>query len=160
MKLRIELARDTAENTAFEEEVVIRCQSISEEVKLLQNLISEAINKSAELSLYIGNSQYYVPRDEILFFETDDGRTAAHTSEKMYYTHHRLYKLEQLLPANFVRVSKSCILNAGKICTIHKNLAGASEVLFRNSHKKVYVSRMYYKVLKERIDEMRSENQL
>ncbi len=157
MKLRIELAEDIAAEAAFEDEVIIRCRSVSEEVKLLQNLISEAINQGTELSLYIGSSQYYVPRDEILFFETVEGRTAAHTSGEMYYTHNRLYQLEQLLPPNFVRVSKSCILNAGKICTIHKNLAGASEVLFRNSHKKVYVSRMYYKVLKERIDEMRSE---
>lgn len=153
MKLRIELAKDMDED-----EVIIRCRSVSEEVKLLQNLIKGALEKGTELSLYIGNSQYYVPQNDILFFETDNGHTAAHTVGKMYYTHHKLYELEALLPINFVCVSKSCILNAGKICTIHKNLAGASEVLFKNTHKKVYVSRMYYKVLQERIDEMRSEN--
>lgn len=38
MKLRIELAKDMDED-----EVIIRCRSVSEEVKLLQNLIKGAL---------------------------------------------------------------------------------------------------------------------
>ena len=150
MKLRLEIS-DQAE-----EEVIIRCQSLTEEVKLIQDVVSNVIEKDAELLLTMGSSEYYIPRSELLFFETDNGRTTAHTADNMYYTHYKLYELERILPAGFVRVSKSCILNAAKVCAIQKNLAGSSGVLFRDSRKKVYVSRMYYKVLKEKIEEMRS----
>lgn len=150
MKLRVEIFDEA------DEEVIIRCRSMTQEVKRIQDLVSSVIENNAELLLHVGSCEYYVPRNEILFFETDGGRTTAHTTDKMYYTSYKLYELGQLLPVSFVRISKSCILNAAKVCTIHKNLAGASEVLFRNSHKKVFVSRMYFKVLKERIEEMRS----
>lgn len=150
MKLRVELSEKA------DEEVVIRCRSMTKEVKWLQDLLRSVIGYNTELVLHIGTSVYYVPRNEILFFETDNGRITAHTADKMYYTNYKLYELEKLLPVSFLRVFKACILNVAEVSTIHKNLAGASEVLFRGSHKKVFVSRMYYKILKERIEEMRS----
>ena len=71
----------------------------------------------------------------------------------MYYSNYKLYELEQLLPRSFVRISKSCIINTAKVSAVNKNLAGASEVRFLKTHKKVFVSRMYYKIFKERLDE-------
>jgi len=73
----------------------------------------------------------------------------------MYFTDKKLYELERLLPSTFMRVSKSCILNVAEIASIDRNLTGASEVTFRNCGKKVFVSRIYYKVLREKIEQMR-----
>ncbi len=73
----------------------------------------------------------------------------------MYYTEYKLYELEKLMTPTFVRISKSCIINVNKISAIHRSITGASEVSFNNTDKKVYVSRAYYKILKDRLYEMR-----
>ena len=88
MKLRVELSEKA------DEEVVIRCRSMTKEVKWLQDLLRSVIGYNTELVLHIGTSVYYVPRNEILFFETDNGRITAHTADKMYYTNYKLYELE------------------------------------------------------------------
>ena len=66
-----------------------------------------------------------------------------------------LYELEELLPGQFMRVSKSAILNTSHVYSITKNLSSSSVVQFRNTHKQVYVSRMYYKPLKCKLEEKR-----
>lgn len=147
MKLRIEVDK------SMPEEIVIRCSSITDDIKLLQDVISNVIDKDAQLVLNKDNLEYYINRNDILFFETDSGKTAAHTYKNMYYSNYKLYELEQLLPRSFVRISKSCIINTAKVSAVNKNLAGASEVRFLKTHKKVFVSRMYYKIFKERLDE-------
>ena len=91
----------------------------------------------------------------ILFFETEDNQVFAHTKKDVYQTKYRLYELEELLPGSFIRVSKSTILNVSHVLSIKKNLTASSEVWFEGTHKQVYVSRNYYKQLKQRLEEKR-----
>ncbi len=149
MKLKVEISNDA------EDEIIIKCSSITDEVKLLQDMIGNVIENNAKLVLTSGDVEYFVPRNDILFFESESGRTAAHTSDKMLYTNYKLYELEKVLPQSFIRVSKSCILNCSRVSGINKNITGASEVQFSASRKIVYVSRMYYKSFREKMDEMR-----
>ncbi len=65
--------------------------------------------------------------------------------------HHKLYELEELLPRAFIRISKSAILNSSKVYSIARNLTASSRVEFFGSHKAVFVSRNYYKLLKDKI---------
>lgn len=58
-----------------------------------------------------------------------------------------------MLPSYFLRVSKSTILNTREVYSITRNLTAASLVEFSGTHKKVYVSRSYYKALKLLLDE-------
>lgn len=75
--------------------------------------------------------------------------------KEIYQTRYKLYELEELLPGQFMRVSKSAILNTSHVYSITKNLSSSSVVQFRNTHKQVYVSRMYYKPLKCKLEEKR-----
>ncbi len=152
MKLRTEISSHLS---ADEEEIVISCKERSSKIMLLESLIENVINEEAELVLTLQDAEYYVPKKSVLFFETYDGRVTAHTADAMYYTEYKLYELEKIMPSFFVRVSKSCILNTLAVSSIRRNLAGASEVYFKGSTKKVYASRSYYKQLKDRIYEMR-----
>ena len=104
--------------------------------------------------LTLGDTEHYVSKKDILFFETYDGRIAAHTSENMFCYSGTLQGVEKLLPHSFVRASKSCIVNAAEICALSKNFTGLGEVLFRKSTKKAFVSRGYYKELKQRVYEL------
>ena len=150
MKFRIEISDDTEED-----EIIIRCKSKTEKVRLIENAVESILEERSELVLYIKDTEYYIPKRNILFFETDCGKVKAHTDDRIYTADYKLFELEKIMPPAFIRVSKSCILNAAMVEGINKNLTGASEVYFRNSSKKVYVSRAYYKLLKEKINEMR-----
>ena len=150
MKIKIEIDESIAE-----EEIVIRCKSLNEDVISIQKRITDAVNSRMQLEVTRGDKEYYLTIDEILFFETDTNGVIVHTATQLYETKYRLYELEQLLPGDFIRVSKSAILNSGKVRAIHKNITGASEVEFVGSVKKVFVSRNYFKILMNKLEEKR-----
>lgn len=150
MKIKIEIDDGLAE-----EEIVIRCKSLNEDVMSIQKRITDAVNSRMQLEVSRGEKEYYITIDEILFFETDDSGVVVHTTSQIYETKYRLYELEDLLPGNFVRVAKSTILNASKVRAINKNITGASEVEFAGSNKKVFVSRNYLKLLMTKLEEKR-----
>ena len=90
-----------------------------------------------------------------MFFETETKGIIAHTKEDVFLAKYKLYELEEILPGNFLRISKSGIVNMNKIFSITRNLTGASEIEFKGTHKKIFVSRSYYKVLKDKLEEKR-----
>ncbi len=150
MKIRIDI-----DESISEEEVIIRCRTLSDEVAQLQRMLAQTVTRGQKLAFYRGDTEFYLSPDSILFFETDENGIAAHTGEHTYRTDYKLYELEKLLPPNFMRISKSAILNVNRIYSISRNIGTAAMVQFHGTHKQVYVSRMYYKVLKERIEEKR-----
>ena len=150
MKIRIEI-----DENLIEDEVVIHCASINEEVTKVQKAISEVVNASQKLVFYKDATEYYLELDEILFFETDESGISAHTKKDVYQTKYKLYELEDLLPGFFMRVSKSTILNTRHIYSINRNLTASSVVAFAGTHKQVYVSRYYYKPLISKLEEKR-----
>ncbi len=147
MKVKIEISQDATC------EVIIRCREINDEVLHLQALLTQ--KGSAEMPLYIGDDEYFVPKKDILFFETSCGRVYAHTRERMYLCQNKLFELEQMLGVSFLRISKSTVVNIMEIGSIHKELTGNGEIRFRRSDKTTYFSRGYAKILKDRIEEMR-----
>lgn len=149
MKIRIEM------DDGFEDEVVIRCKSITPDIIRLQQMISDVGTQAAQLTLYKGNTEYYIDPKHIIFFETEGSIVSAHTVDDIFETKMKLYELEELLGKSFQRVSKSTIANVNEIYSISRNLYASSVVEFRNTHKQIYVSRNYYKALKERIEEKR-----
>ena len=150
MKIRIEI-----DENLIEDEVVIHCASINEEVTKVQKAISEVVNASQKLVFYKDVTEYYLELHEILFFETDENGISAHTRKDVYQTKYKLYELEDLLPGFFMRVSKSTILNTRHIYSINRNLTASSVVAFTGTHKQVYVSRYYYKPLISKLEEKR-----
>lgn len=150
MKIMIEIDEALAED-----EVVIRCARLSEEIQAVQKAISDVTAANQGLELIKGSTEYFIPLADILFFETEESRVMAHTREEIYETRYKLYELEEFLPGSFLRVSKSAILNTRCIYSITRNLAASSVASFERCPKQVYVSRSYYKVLIEKLKETR-----
>lgn len=150
MKLRIEVSEDGCE------EIVIRCHKTTEQTKRIQDLLERLLNSRQELALRASGVEHYVAAEDILFFESSEGKVYAHTGDGIYTTDHTLSLLEDILPASFVRISKSAIANVMLIRTLKRELVGNGELTFKGSGKKVYFSRNYYKNLKEKLEEMRS----
>ena len=148
LKIRIEIT-DGIE----EEEVVIRCRELNGTVNDIQKAITEKISKAPKMVFYKEKDEYYFPLANILFFETDNDTVYAHTTADMFKTNFKLYELQEFLPEKFVRVSKSAIVNTVHILSISRNLASSSLIRFHKSHKQIYVSRLYYNDLKQKLNE-------
>ena len=150
MKIKIEI-----DESLPEEEIIIRCKALNEDAISIQKRVADAVNSRMQLEVTKGENEYYISLDEVFFVETDASGVVVHTAKEIYETKHRLYELENMLPGNFIRVSKSTILNAPKVRTVHKNIAGASEVGFAGSSKRVFVSRHYFRLLMAKLEEKR-----
>ena len=149
MKLRIEIDPD------LPEEVIIRAPAINDKVRRIQEAILKASERSGELAVKNGDAEYYVSYDELLFFETSGEKVWAHTSSECFLCQERLSELLELLPRTFARASKSCIVNTSRIRTMARTATGIAKVTFDMTEKTVYISRMYYKIVREIIEETR-----
>ena len=146
MKLRIEVSDGLPED-----EVIIRCGRVDDTVQKLQSYIHSL--SRPKLTFYKEQQEFYLPLEEILFFETDSEQVYAHTANDAFRVKHRLYELEAMLPRAFARSAKGTIVNTSRIYTISRNLTSSSQIRFAGSHKQVYVSRHYYISLKNRMNE-------
>ncbi|PJI07269.1 MULTISPECIES: LytTR family DNA-binding domain-containing protein [Clostridium] len=150
MKLRIEL-----DNKIREDEVIIRCSELTEEIKNIQIMLDDMLSYKKRITFYKGDTEYYISFEKILFFQTEGNGICAHTIDNIYNVKYKLYELEEFLPGYFMRVSKSTILNTNHIYSIKHSITSSSVVEFQNTHKQVYVSRYYYKPLKIKLLEKR-----
>jgi len=144
VKLRIELT-----DGLQEDEVIIRCGRIDENVSKLQAFIQNI--SVPKMVFYKGSQEYFLQFDEILFFETEGEQIYAHTTEDAFRVKHRLYELEELLPHYFIRAAKGTIVNTTRIYSINRSLTASSQVKFSGTHKQIYASRHYYGALKEKL---------
>lgn len=136
-----------------EDEIVIHSTTNDDKVLELKRVISDYLSSRQKLQLYYRGELCLVESGEILFFETQDEIVYAHTAQQMYRSKYRLYELEATLSTQFIRISKSAIVNVDYIRSIQRSLAAASLIQFRDSLKQIYVSRYYYKALKQKLEE-------
>jgi DNA-binding LytR/AlgR family response regulator len=151
MKIRIEI-----DNRALEPEIIIRTPQLDGDIAAVQAAIFEALSKNRQLHLIKDGKDYYLPPENVLFFEAIDGKTYAHTPAHVYKSKQKLYELEDLLPSSFIRAGKSVIIGTKHILAVSRNLTGPSLVQFRGSHKQISVSRGYFKQLKDKLNERSS----
>jgi len=138
-----------------EEEIIIKCPVFNERTSKIQQKILDITSGSAKIIFHKDNKDYYLDVDNILFFEIEDNICYAHTLNDIYLVKYRLYELEDILPKNFVRISKGAIVNINRILAISSSFGGSTLIEFNKSHKQVYVSRRYIKLLKYRLKERR-----
>lgn len=150
MKVLIEI-----DESLDEAEVVIRCSQYDDSVKTIHQLLSKQTSSYPQFEFFKGNEEFFLTLNDIIFFETSGDAIYGHTHDDAFQIKIRLYELEQMLPSNFTRISKSSILNIIHVKSIERKLNSSSLVQFRESHKEVYVSRLYYKGLKEKMKERR-----
>ena len=99
MKVKIEIDPALAED-----EVLIRCRKMDEHILRLQQEISQTAPEKNCIALQDAGTSYFVPLDEILFFETEGKHIQAHTASRLYLTERKLYELEETLPGSFMRI--------------------------------------------------------
>ena len=138
-----------------DEEIVISCRERDDRIVFIEDLIKNAIGQGDTLLLTSGDLQFFIPIKEIVFCESYDGHTLCHTKDKILSSSYKLYELEKILSPIFCRASKSTLINCREVYSVRKNLTGPSEISFRTTTKKAFLSRSYYTMFMERMNETR-----
>lgn len=147
MKIRLDISSEYQEK-----EVIIRANKKDEEVAEILRNLQEIDTKLHNINGYLDNTVYSLSTQDILFFETNDRNVYAHTKDNAFLIHYRLYELEENLPDNFLRVSKSSILNVDEVKSLTQSVMG-NLIQFRDSYKQIYVSRRFLKKLKLKLNQ-------
>ena len=132
-----------------EEEIIIRCNSMDE--KLL-NLIYSLKTERDKLTGYTEDKIVKLVPKEIFYFESVDNKVFAYTANGVYEIHKKLYELENdYMNSDFMRVSKSAIVNLAKIAYIRPIFNGRFEAKLKNNEKMI-ISRQYVTELKKKLE--------
>ena len=86
------------DENCIEEQVIINCHELNENIINIQKTISAMENQSLKIELKQGEKEFYIDVGEILFFETDNNQVMAHTANEIFLTGSKLYELEKILP--------------------------------------------------------------
>ena len=142
MKITIE-----APKQGEEDEIIVRCASLDERLlKLIQALRAED-----KLTGYLEDKIVKLSLKEIYYFEAVDNKVFSYTAKETYEIHKKLYEIEQELEhTDFLRISKSVIVNVSKIAYVKPIFNGRFEAKLKNDEK-VIVSRQYVTELKKKL---------
>lgn len=117
----------------------------------LLKMITAVQKKEETLLGSIGEKIFRVEQTDVLYFETVDKKTFMYLKESVYEMKERLYQLEERFEhSDFLRVSKSVIVNIRKIQVIYPTLSGRFEVVLENGEK-LSISRNYVADLKRKL---------
>lgn len=128
------------------DEIIIKCREISAELLALINAVKTSESK---LVASVGNEIHRVSPADIFYAEAVDNKTFLYCRREVYESKQKLYELEAILSArDFLRISKSVIVNLGKIKSLAPALSGRLEATLANGER-VIVSRQYVGGLKK-----------
>lgn len=131
-------------NQNGEDEVIFRCHDMTPEMMRLVT----ALKAPRTIIGYDDNKIVKVKVKDIYYCEVVDAHTFLYTAEKIYESKQRLYELEGSLGLDFVRTSKSVIVNVEAIKSLRPALNGRYEMLLENDET-IIISRAYVPLLKE-----------
>lgn len=130
-----------------EDEVIIRCAAVDDNMLRL----IYAMREGEKLTGYLEDKIVKLPHKDIYYFESVDNKVFAYTSKETYEIHKKLYEIEQEFEhTDFLRISKSAIVNTAKIAYVKPAFNGRFEATLKNGEK-IIISRQYVAELKKKI---------
>ena len=129
--------------------VVILAGTKSEELSRLAESLSELTLGPVQVNR--GEEKLLLPQGEFLRFYADGKGVSGQTVGEVYAVRLRLYELEeQLTPRDFIRVSKSVLVNFGQVRSLRPDLGGRLRLTLSNGEV-VVVNRQYVPAIKAKL---------
>lgn len=131
-----------------EDEIIIKCRQMDEQ--LLKMVYALKAGGEKLTAVKDGNIMQINPKS-IYYFEAVDNKVFVYLEKEVYETKHKLYELEERFAGtDFLRVSKSVIMNLSKVKLLSPAFNGRYEASMMNGEK-IVVSRQYVPVLKQKL---------
>lgn len=143
MKFRLIIDKDK------EEEVVATVHQRSPLIEEIESLI---LNHTDRIPGYLEDEIKMLEVSDIECVTVLDGKTYAIDSGNRHYRlKQRLYELEQLLPASFIRINKSTLANEKALDRFTVTIAGSVDAIFKCGYRE-YVSRRCFTQIRRRLE--------
>ncbi|MBR3268177.1 MAG: LytTR family transcriptional regulator DNA-binding domain-containing protein [Oscillospiraceae bacterium] len=131
-----------------EDVVIVRC-AVPDQRLISMLLAFQTAN--TELMGYQDEKIVRLNYQDVFYFEANENRVFAYCRSEVYEVKYKLYELEELYtPLDFVRCSKSLIVNMEKIESLSPLFSGKLEAHLKNNEK-IVISRQYVHSLKEKL---------
>lgn len=131
-----------------EDAVIIRCSQLDDRVL---ELIRALRNEKTKLTAYSDDGITMLEPKEVYYFESVDNKVFAYCAKRIYEIRKKLYELESdLTGTDFLRISKSTIVDLSKIAHLSAAFNGRLEAKLKNGEK-IIISRQYVPTLKKRL---------
>ena len=131
-----------------EDEIIIKCRQMDEQ--LLKMIYTLKAGGEKLTAVKDGNILQISPKS-IYYFEAVDNKVFVYLEKEVYETRNKLYELEERFAGtDFLRVSKSVIMNLSKVKLLSPAFNGRFEACMLNGEK-IVISRQYVPVLKQKL---------
>lgn len=139
MKVNLELSPEYTESY-----VVVYTDRITEEVQRVLDFLDA---KQAPVVGQLGEKLRVLKPEEIYMARTEGGDVILYGEKERYVSRKRLYEIEQQLGNQFLRISKSTLVNLSFLDSVEAGFNGTLLLKLKNGCKD-YVSRKYLKTFK------------
>lgn len=130
------------------ESVEIKCHQINTQVNEIAAFVK---SRQGQLSGSCDGMQYEIPIMNIYYAEAVDSKVFLYCARQIYETKRKLYEIEDILvEKQFLRVSKSVILNLMKVKAIRPAMNGRFIAVLQNDEE-IIISRKYVSALKKKL---------
>lgn len=144
MKITIETPRP-----GEEDEIIVRCTSLDD--RLMNLICALKTEQDHKLTGYVDEKIVMLSPQNIFYFESVDNKVFAYTDKGVYEVHKKLYEIEaEYSYTDFLRISKSSIVNVSKIAYLKPIFNGRFEAKLKNNEK-IIISRQYVLDLKQKL---------
>lgn len=140
------------ENSNIKEtKITIECNKVDSQILKILELINKSDNNDKKIIGISKGETYCIDKDSILYFETVDRKTFCYTIDGVYEITLKLYEIEEKYEnTDYIRISKSSIVNLDKIKSIRPDFGGKILATMENDEK-IYISRQYVPILKKKL---------
>lgn len=144
MKINIDIDSKVSEDI-----ISIRAAEMTDEIKNVVKYI-ESLGSNSTLNGRIDKDIYRIRLDHVHRFFIEDKVPQLQTSKNTYAVDKRLYQIEEITGLDFIKISKSEIININFLDHLSITPSGQIKIYMKNGEY-TFSSRRYLKSIKERL---------
>lgn len=133
-----------------EEQMIIEAPTLSSKVQKVQDFV-QSLDQKETLKGKFEDQVYLIEVHKIQRIYIENRKVLAETDSRTYALDIRLYQAVETLPASFIQISQSEIVNIDAISHLKLTSNGLIEIYLKNDSF-TYSSRRYLKAIKEKLE--------
>ncbi|OFK05614.1 DNA-binding protein [Streptococcus sp. HMSC071D03] len=145
MKVRLDI---DAQYT--EEQIILEAPSLSKNIQKVQDFV-QSLDQKETIKGKFQDQVYLIQISKIQRIYIENRKVLAETDQQTYTLDIRLYQAVDILPASFIQISQSEIVNIDAISHLKLTSNGLIEIYLKNDSF-TYSSRRYLKTIKEKLE--------
>ena len=134
----------------IEEQIIIEAPTLSPRVQKVQDFV-QSLDQKETLKGKFQDQVFLIEIQKIQRIYIENRKVLAEMGNRTYTLDIRLYQAVEILPASFIQISQSEIVNIDAISHLKLTSNGLIEIYLKNDSF-TYSSRRYLKAIKEKLE--------